>query len=142
MLKWLFPILVAYSGVACMGCACTMVGCSDHATIVVHYADGTTPPFAVDLDIDGRKVTCPPPPNDGREVCDDQSVRVTHYDDNDNMEFYIKIAGAPNRIHVILKQDDVVVGQRSFEPHYITVEPNGEWCGPECQEWSGTWELP
>lgn len=159
----LLALLVAACGSGCVESkSCTEIGCGDQSSIAIHSADWMTPPMAVELDIDGRRVICGAPPlrTAGQAACDDRQVRVEHrerYDcketrtataatqsctPNGRLEQVITVAGTPRRITVTLMADNAVVGQRTFESDYMTFRPNGEGCDPECRQRSDSWELP
>ena len=144
--------------------ACTEIGCANTATIrVVGQVAGAVPPLALELDVDGRRVTCPAPLRSipGGNACDDPMVFAEHRDQvdctetrtaqavsqscspNGKTEVVITLSGTPRQVAVTLKiSSDVVIGQRSFEFRYSTVRPNGEGCEPACQQAVAMWPLP
>jgi hypothetical protein len=164
MLKPLFAlVMVVHGGVACSGRkACTDIGCQDQASITVHRSDWTTPPLAVELVIDGRRVTCPAPlaRSPGGGACDDPQVRVEHRELADCRETrtatavsqscvlngrlvqIINVSGTPQRIVASVVVDTAVAAQRSFDLSYSIVRPNGDECEPACRQRAETWELP
>lgn len=163
MLKPLLAFLVIHTSAGCIeGKACTEIGCRDQASIRMHRPDWTTPPRAVELEIDGRRVTCPAPMarSPGGQPCNDPQVRVEHRElvdctetrtetavsqscvPNGRLEQIITVADTPRRLVVTLVADDAVVAQRSFDLSYMTVQPNGEGCEPVCRQRAETWELP
>jgi hypothetical protein len=162
------PLLAAFVfhvGVGCIDVGskgCTEAACADGATITIQREDGNTQPLAVELDVDGRRITCPAPaPRSAASgACDDARVRVEHRElfdcletrsatavsesckPNGRLAQVISISGTPQQIAVTLMQGVLVVNQRSFALNYLTVRPNGEGCEPVCRQGSEMWVLP
>jgi hypothetical protein len=163
MLKPLLTILIVHGSLGCLESkACTEIGCADGASIRVHRSDWTTPPLTFELEVDGRRVTCPAPMprSPGGRPCDDNQVRVEHREladctetrtatavsqscvPNGRLELIISIGGTPQRIIATAKADTEIVDQGSFDLSYMTVRPNGDGCEPVCRQGTNTWELP
>jgi hypothetical protein len=163
--RGLCPLVVTLAALASsLGCSkiCTLVGCSDSATIVIRRADDTTPSLALELEIDGRRVLCAAPVlgTTGDRACDDASVSVGQRERRDctetrtpaaasvsctpngRFEQVIQFVGTPQRVVVIATRDGALAGQRTFAPSYRALRPNGEDCEPVCRQWSETWVLP
>jgi hypothetical protein len=123
---------------------CNERGCVDQASITVRRADGTTPPWGLVMEVDGRRVTCQSPPRGaGGVICDDNRVQVQHREvASGRFEQVINFPGTPQRISVSLMADTTIVAQRNFELVYTEVRPNGEHCEPVCKQGAETWELP
>ncbi len=45
---------------------------------------------------------------------------------------YLTLLGAPEQVDVIVKYSDAIIGQRSFQPIYEEILPNGPECQPTC----------
>ena len=163
MLNRVLVLLLVPASLACFEeKLCTTIGCQDQASITVRCPDGNTPPLSVELDLDGRRVTCPAPMarTAGGSACDDPSVRVAHRElsdctesrsgtsvsltcvPNGKLEQVITIVGTPRRVGATLTADGTVAGQRSFDMTYLTVYPNGPDCDPGCKQRSEVWDLP
>jgi hypothetical protein len=165
MLNRVLVLLLVPASLACHAFeqkACTTRGCQDQASITVRRPDWNPPPFAVELDLDGRRVTCPAPMarSAGGIACDDPSVRVAHRElsdctesrsgtnvsltcvPNGKLEQVITIVGTPKRIVATLTADGAVAGQRNFDMTYTAVYPNGPDCDPGCKQRSEVWDLP
>ena len=96
--------------------------------------DGKTPPLSVELDLDGRRVTClaPMARTAGGRTCDDVNVRVEHRElsdctetrsgtlvsqicvPNGKLEQEITIVGTPKRVGATLTADGTVAGQEKL----------------------------
>jgi len=163
MVKIALAMLFVCSGVACtQSVSCTEIGCGDHATIHLRRTDGMTPALATELEIDGRRVTCSAPMPNGAtiQVCDDTRVHVVHREltdctetkspsslqlscvPNGRFEQTIGVDGVPKKIVVKILENGTVTTQKSFEPNYTTVRPNGDGCEPTCKQYDETWEIP
>jgi hypothetical protein len=160
----LLALIGAWLSVAA-GCSmgsksCNEAGCLDQATISIHTADWNTPPFKVELDVDGRPVSCPVlAPEKLSGTCGD-AIRIERREQSDCREVRTAAAvseactrngrfalvatlpGTPARIGVTVKSGETVVGQRTFEMSYTEWRPNGPDCDPLCRQSSQTWELP
>ena len=146
MLNRLLVLFLVPASLACFEeKICTLRGCQDQASITLRRPDGKTPPLSVELDLDGRRVTCPAPMarTAGGQACDDVNVQVEHRELSDGkLEQEITIVGTPKRVGATLTADGAVAGQRNFDMTYMTVYPNGPDCDPGCKQRSELWELP
>jgi hypothetical protein len=159
----LVTVLLIPGGLACLESrSCTEKGCSDSAAITIQRADGNTPPLSVQLEVDGRRVTCPAPARGsaGGQPCDDPRVFVQHRErvdctetrtstaisqscqPNGTFELVIGLGGTPARVDATVMDGATVVGQKTFDLNYLTVRPNGEGCEPVCRQGAETWQLP
>src|SRR5690349_14631798 len=127
MLRWLLTVLVICCALTCVGCPCTMIGCSDYASVIIHGAEWRAAPLTVEIEIDGKGVKCAALTlNHSVMECDDSRVNVWALADcanckpSDPFVLRIDIDGTPQCIDVAVKKDEIVVGQRHFEPTYIT----------------------
>ena len=138
---------------------CTLIGCTDQATIGIQRANGAGVSLSVSLDIDGRIVECPAPPANAGAPCDGQ-VRVTQRELQEcfeemvgsaiflrcagtgKFEQVVEISGTPTTIRVTARNATMVVAESSFTPQYMDVQPNGPDCEPTCKQWGQTWILP
>jgi hypothetical protein len=134
---------------------CTKMGCTDALTIHLRTADGQAPAdLVIELDLDGRPVTCKAPPiggggtipcegGDGEEItrtreeiriCGAAGCRGTGA-----TEEVLEIAATPRRVRVRLRQGDRPVAEKTFAPSYVVRRPNGPGCPPLCRQATRTW---
>jgi hypothetical protein len=134
---------------------CTLVGCGDSATLSLRRADGARPDFALELEIDGRRVTCA----SAEQTCD-MGVTTTvrpladcHEErgadfrrlvctPNGRFEQVISLGGTPARVSVTVKSPNGATAQQTFALVYQTTQPNGPGCEPICKQASESWEIP
>lgn len=138
--------------------ACTEIGCQDQVSLSVRRADGAPPGLAVSLDLDGRQVECAAPQAGASTACGTdvslevrellscteertQDARILRCVPTGKFEEVISIQGTPARVRVTVQADGTLT-ERTFEPQYKTVQPNGPDCEPTCRQWSEVWALP
>jgi hypothetical protein len=143
------------------GHACTEIGCVDAWSLTLRQADGSPPTHAVELDIDGERVVCPPVSLDARYATCADSVMIQLSDEvvceehespngdrsqectpTGRFEEIVVVNGTPAEVVVALSDGDTVTDERTFEPEYETTQPNGPECGPICHQASDRWDLP
>lgn len=140
---------------------CPTIGCQDQVAVKIHNADFSTPPFAVEVQLGSAVVLCPPLElsRSNFAVCG-PGVTITRQEQttcqessNDagvsinctgsgRFQLVLTVSGIPARFGATVKSGEVLLGQRTFEPVYDRVQPNGEGCGPICRQASETWALP
>ncbi|MES1172644.1 MAG: hypothetical protein ABUL77_05365 [Bacteroidota bacterium] len=157
-------IVILLVGLAAPGCftksgACTLIGCTDQATIGIQKENGGPVTVALALDIDGRAVTCPAPALNGFASCDTQvtvasrevqtcveettaTAKVLRCSGSGRFEQVVTINGTPKVVRITASDAGGVVGERSFQPLYATLRPNGPDCDPVCRQWGADWVLP
>lgn len=139
------------------GQSCTEIGCRNGAAIAIRAGNGLTAPLGVQLEIDGRRLSCPPPAPDStcdpmvsvvhraqldcREVRTADSRRQTCVP-NGEFEQVLTFHGTPARVVVTLLADGVAVAERTFDLTYAKFQPNGPDCEPTCLQASVPWDLP
>jgi hypothetical protein len=130
---------------------CTKMGCVDQLTIRLRPSRARPGTMVIELDIDGKTVRCVVPAGaDETRPCDD-SVTVTHQElqrcraelcrGTGSFEEVLEIGATPRRVRVRVKQDQRLLGQRSFVFRYARVRPNGQRCPPVCRQAQSTWRL-
>jgi hypothetical protein len=149
-------------GLLCVACgcgsskSCTLIGCSDQFVVEVTLASGLAPLFSAQLDIDGRAVECPSPAKGESATCD-TGVAIGSYErhsctssSNGGIETLgcegngyfterIIIVGAPKSVGIKLMTGTTVAAEKTFEPSYVTNQPNGPGCDPICHQASDAW---
>lgn len=147
------------------GRACTLIGCDNQVSIIVRRADGQPPRLASEIVVDGRTIVCAAPADyepwascgtqatiSQREVMDCHDTRTPPADSSavvssppcvgiGQFEQTISVRGMPKRVDVSLKEGADVIAQRTFEPNYRPVFPNGVACGAACEQASELWTL-
>jgi hypothetical protein len=131
-MKTVLVLLIAVSATACEKKACTLVGCNDQASIAIRRGDDGALPLVVEVDIDGRKVTCTPQQTESTCGSD---VRIAP---SGRLEEVVTVTGTPSRVNVVLSSG----AQRSFDLSYSASRPNGPGCDPICRQASASWDLP
>jgi hypothetical protein len=163
MLTRLVPVAATILVAGAGGCervhGCTLIACRDQASLILQRADGMPPGLAVSLDLDGRQVECPPPQAGTSTVCDTdvsiasrEMVSCTEERTKDavglkcvptgKFEEIVTVTATPAVIHASARLADTVVAERTFDPQYRTVQPNGPDCEPTCRQWSEVWPMP
>lgn len=159
----LLAVLILLGGTGCIealdGKVCTERGCGNGASITLRRSDWTTPPLALELEVDGRRVSCPAPParNSGGQPCSEAGIHVAHVEladcvetrtvsyactPNGKLTQVIRFVGTPQRIVVTVKTGAESPPERAFDIAYQSVRPNGEGCEPVCLQAAEMWELP
>lgn len=157
----LVPLLAAGCDLLGFQKSCTAIGCVDGASITIRRAEGMTPPYAVVLSVDGRRVTCPAPERgshqsatcDGpvsvayRETADCHEERTAGAVSqscvpNGKFEQVIGLSGTPTRVAITLSVGDTVAAERTFDLTYVPGRPNGPDCEPICHRATADWVLP
>jgi hypothetical protein len=145
-------LLVALLAGAPPAPGCTKIGCVDQLTIRLRSSRARPPgAMVIELDIDGKTVSCVVPAGvDETRPCDD-SVTVTHQEiqrcrgercrGTGAFEEVMEISATPKRVRVRVKHDERLLGQRSFVSRYARVRPNGRRCPPVCRQAQSTWRL-
>jgi hypothetical protein len=136
---------------------CSEVGCSDQATVNIRRADGAAPRFDLRLDVDGRRIECAGPIPRNAVNCD-AGVMVLSRELQDcheevsatarslvctgtgKFELVVQVLGTPKTLRITLLDGGAMVGEKSFEPNYEHVQPNGPRCGPTCRQWGAVWD--
>jgi hypothetical protein len=127
------------------------MGCADQLTIRLRPSRARPPGMVIELDIDGKTVSCAvPAAADETHQCDD-GVTVTHQEiqrcraeicrGTGSFEEVMEISSTPRRVRVRVKQGERLLGQRSFVSRYARVRPNGPRCPPVCRQARSTWRL-
>lgn len=131
---------------------CTKMDCADQLTIRLRSSDGQPPrDVEIEIDIDGKTVTCKPNPSAGQTnpfQCE-QNVIVTHQEiqrcrgadcrGTGSFEQSIEIPSTPRRVRVRVKHGERVLGAKTFVSQYARVHPNGPGCAPVCRQAKRTW---
>jgi hypothetical protein len=130
---------------------CTKMDCADQVTIDVRTSDGQPPrDLEIELKIDGKPVTCPPPAGDPAETrtCA-ENVTLTYQEirrckgadcqGTGTFEHALVITGTPKRVQLQLEQGDQVLAKKVVAPSYGRVRPNGPGCPPVCRQATRTW---
>ena len=130
---------------------CTKMDCADQVTINVRASDGQPPrDLAVELNIDGKVVSCPAPAGDPAETrtCA-ENVTLTYQEirrcrgadcqGTGAFEHALVITGAPRRVRLEIEQGAKVLARKVVAPSYGRVRPNGPGCPPVCRQAIRTW---
>jgi hypothetical protein len=134
---------------------CTKKGCTDGLTIRLRTRDGkATSDLVVAVDLDGRVVTCPPPPpgqsssrtcegaTDADVVRTRQEVWDCRHGDcrgTGTQEDIVEIAARPRKVRVRLTLGQRRLGEKGFSLRYGAIRPNGARCPPVCLQATRTW---
>ena len=158
-----FVLAATFAACLLSGCvetkACTAIGCQDQASLRIQGADGAPLRVSASIEIDGRKIECSLAEQDAPGVCEagvrfwlrelqdcreeiSGSSRGLHCVGTGRFEQVVEIAGTPRAVQVVLRRDGAVLAQRTFEPKYEGVFPNGRDCDPVCKQWATTWDVP
>jgi hypothetical protein len=143
------------SAMAVQGCndlrTCTDAFCESGVSIVVGSAAPLpTGLYRVTVRLDGVETTCRrtlPDSNDPDMLCNPAGSAAFYFGDGSSptapggmtQELHVAISGAPRRIeleigHEVLGvTDERIVASESFTPEYVALAPNGEECGPVCE---------
>ena len=131
---------------------CTKRGCDDHLLIHLRAADGHPPvEVEIELNIDGRIVTCKPDPA-GAEAnalqCGEgvivlyqelQHCEGTICRGTESFEQTIEILSTPRRVLLKVSQSGRLLGKKTFVSRYKRYRPNGAGCNPICRQSEKTW---
>jgi hypothetical protein len=149
------PMMLVLAAVAAAGCekktACTLIGCSDQASISLSRADDVPPPGVTEVDVDGRKVTCPTQQSESTcapdvrislraiDVCGPSTSTSSSPTCHPSGRFteVITISGTPSHVVVTLSTG----AQRAFDLSYSSSRPNGAGCDPLCRQANVDWQL-
>ena len=123
---------------------CTAIGCIDGFWISV-VASGALPDgdYEFQLMLDDTPVTCTHPAGVSAPLangtCNSESVRSGLLTNNGGTDgrgapngFRIEIMDTPSVVVLRVLHDGALVGERTLEPTYQTIMPNGAGCGPIC----------
>jgi hypothetical protein len=143
---------------------CTMMDCSDQVALSLRAPDGRPPKenLRIEIDADGKTVSCVPTwsaeGEGGTHQCSDE-VAVTHQEIRDckevklehgtsveckgtgKFENLVEIRSTPRRLRVVVKQNDRQIAEKTLDPKYEQLTPNGPGCPPTCRQSRTTWQL-
>lgn len=117
---------------------CTQIGCTDGLTLQMTASDPGE--WTFELGLDGEAVTCtailPFPESLVGLGCDDERVSLTFsgtaLDDSEHELGDVWISTLPATVTFRALLDGVIIQEQTFTPTYIESAPNGEECGPIC----------
>jgi hypothetical protein len=146
-MKRFLVALLALSVPALLGCGgdelggeCTLIGCADGLTI--EFLQQQPGAYTVELVADGETITCnatlplPACSELPSESCSRSDVTLfqsgcglepLHHSING-----VSFTGNPSTVEIRVERDGTEVASDTFEPAYQRSAPNGEECGPIC----------
>ena len=153
----MIPLATTTLALICFGQApaaekiCTKMGCEDQLTLSLRSSKEQHPQIAIELEIDGKAVTCEPPRGEDTETMPcGENVTVTHQEiqrckagsceGTGKYEQSIEIATTPKRVRVRVKEGEKVLRKKTFVPTYARVRPNGRGCPPVCRQVKLVWQ--
>lgn len=146
--------LVAALSVGSLGCSgvhdgslvCTDMGCEDGLSVDFSLTEPGA--YAIEIVADGDTITCTgslplPPCEQGGTSCSAPGVLLMAsgcaLPAADHSLGGVMISGAhPTAVEIVVSRDGAELRRQSFTPTYQRVAPNGEACGPICDQASVT----
>lgn len=135
----LFTLIALFTSAACGDDAepraCTEIGCTSGLTVELtegaELADDTL--LRLDFDFDGEVRSCELSGAERPRLNESCGV-ITFEWDGDRLRRFIIHDRDPNRFGIELRLGDELLYKASLEPEYMTVQPNGPSCPPECRQ--------
>jgi hypothetical protein len=135
----------SFTALACGGVepmACTDMGCDDGLSVDFSLTEPGD--YSIEVIADGESVTCTGtlpllPCEQGGVSCSAPHVMLgasgCALSEAEHALGGLIIAGAhPASVEVIVSRDGTELGRQTFSPSYVRVAPNGEACGPICEQ--------
>jgi hypothetical protein len=127
--------LLAASLLAAPGCgehACTLIGCIDATTLTLLADTWPAGQYIFAVEADGSTASCPlVVPVVGNPTCPTAALAITAT--ADGSPALLRLEGAPESLVLRVERDGAVVFEATVTPERTSSYPNGEDCGPECE---------
>ncbi len=145
----LLTLLVLYAILECVGCACSSVGYPSGAHINVFRAEWSLQPININVEKDGTLIQCSNiKPGAFSQSCDgnvfvtyEPTLACSGCGSANSPHLSIWISETPECIRLSITENDILLGEETFEPDYVGTYHEGLGCG-ETFYWARNWELP
>ena len=133
----------AFLFVACETHECTEIGCADGWSLTLVEAGGGPPAHTLEGAVDGVSFVCPAVSLDTRHVTCGASITLELVDPaTGRFEEILVVRDTPKAVTVTVRHSGGGESEETFEPDYVTSQPNGPECSPTCRQASDHWDLP
>jgi len=130
--------------------ACTEIGCSDGLAVEFSRPLREAGSYAVTLDLDGERISCqsalPFASCSGGSPCSSTKVILEQsgcaLPPNAHEIIGLRVTSVARTVSLRIERDGSEIASQSFTPSYVRAAPNGEGCGPICEQASATLAIP
>ena len=129
---------------------CTLIGCQDGLAVAFSRPLRETGSYTVTLNLDGQPVTCqsalPFASCSAGGGCSSPNVLLEQsgcaLPANAHEIIGLRVMSSAKAVSIRIERDGGEVASNDFTPSYIRSQPNGEGCGPICEQASATLDVP
>jgi hypothetical protein len=122
--------------------ACTGIGCVDGLSVDFSRPLRESGAYRITLELDGERVTCeatlPFASCSADGGCSSPDVLLLRSGCALPAQAHeltgIQVKSAPVRARIVVERAGVAVADEEFAPSYVRSQPNGEGCGPICEQ--------